>query len=100
VPTTDAGKDGGKGVVAPLSKSDGDKSIPPDQFNAREFYKMHDNPNVKPEHIMDSFPPGTAAKIEAVEADLAKIAPTDHMRLKDGKWTPERTRLHADIIAD
>jgi predicted kinase len=72
--------------------------VDPEQFSAASFARGHDDAAVSPESVLASFPPDTADRIRDVEADIAKLDQTIDAHKKDGKWTPERVKLHQKIV--
>ena len=75
------------------------KPIPADKFDAADYAKSHDQDDVTPADILANFPPDTAAKISDVQKRLASIEQTIGRYKKDGKYDPEREKLHAKIIS-
>lgn len=76
------------------------KPIPADQFSATDYAKSHDDASVTPESIIDQFPPDTSEKIKEVQARLAKVEQTID-KYRDGEgFTPERKKLHDDIMVN
>lgn len=73
------------------------KPIPADQFNAAEYAKSHDDPDVTPEAIIADFPPDTATKIADVQKRLKSIEQTIYTHMHDGEYTAERANLHQKI---
>ena len=95
-PTEDAaggGSSGGSG-----GDGEGEGPTPPDKFSATDYAAQHNDLSVTPEQILKSFPPDTADKIAEVDAKLKTVEQTIDTFRKDGKWTPERAKLHAKII--
>jgi phage-related protein (TIGR01555 family) len=79
----------------------GHRYIPPSQFNAAEYAKLHDKFDVSESDILNGFPIDTAARLKSVQARVDESKPTvDQHRDAQGNWTPERRALHQKIITD
>ena len=93
---TGAGGDGS-------GSGDGGGQIPPDQFRASDWYAQHDRPaECTPGAAFAGFPPDTSAKMAKAVDDLKAVlakGDTQAKFKKGGKYTPERSKLHAKIIS-
>lgn len=74
------------------------KPIPPDQFQAADYAKSHDDAEVTPEAILAHFPPDTAEKIAKVQERLGSIEQTIDTHMQDGEYAAERAALHDRIL--
>lgn len=77
-----------------------DKFIPPHEFNATHYAKLHDKFDVTEADIIDGFPDDTAGRLKSCQARVNETTPTiDAHRDALGNWTPERAALHQEIIS-
>ncbi len=77
---------------------DGASTVPPDKFNAADFGKSTDDPNITADQIIDQFPPEVRTLIETTEKKLKGRPQTiETERDANGNWKPERVKIHQDI---
>lgn len=82
------------GKVGPLAT--------PSTFSAHDYAKQYNNNAVKPSDILAKFPPEVATKIAGRILDINHAVSsgqdTQSLHKKDGRYTPERSAVHAKII--
>lgn len=71
----------------------GRSKLPLDQY-AKQF----DDADVTVASVMDDLSPSVRREIAENEANLLKLQTTDITHKRGGQWTPERQRLHQDIL--
>jgi uncharacterized protein len=80
------------------------EKIPPDRAPATSLFEQHEVPSV--ESFIASLPKEDQTYLSEMSNKLATVVPTDRIveegghRLPNGKWTPERQKLHAKIIRE
>lgn len=80
-------------------REDSRAMYPADSFTATAFAKQHDQADVTPESILAKFPPETAGKMDIVAAKVDGLTSTaETHRVGMDSYTPERTRLHEQIV--
>lgn len=73
--------------------------VHPDKFQAADYAKEHDDPEVTPESILANFPPDTAGKIAAVQERLKAIEQTIDQHKKGDSYQGARQAVHRRIFA-
>ncbi|APT56137.1 zeta toxin family protein [Roseomonas gilardii] len=94
-----SGGDGGGQADPAPGGSGGGGQTPPEQFSAADFFAGANDPNATPESVLAGFPPDTAQKIADVRSRLEGEEQTINRYKKNGAWTPERSKLHEQIIS-
>lgn len=92
-------KNGGKAKPEVQQEVRGEqKPISPERFQASEYAKQHDDPDVTPEQILAHFPPDTADKIKAVQERLKSVEQTIDRFKRGDEYAEQRQKLHHQIL--
>jgi predicted ABC-type ATPase len=100
-------KGGGSGAATKGEAPSRGKKKPADKHSSAAALLQHEYPKeMSPEHFLSKQPPEVLDRIREVEAKIHREVPSDALESQgghkrpDGSWTPERRKVHDQIMRE